>query len=164
MSSQNFAGHELKFDNYLPYLLSIASNAVSTVVSRAYHTRFGLTIPQWRLVAVLAETEGLTQQALCDRTFMDKVTVSRAAHGLVTRELISRSPHSQDGRSHLLMLTAEGRRLFNEVAPTALAMERALFETFSGQEKEMFAALLSRVRTRAQELIDKQNGDEGVAR
>lgn len=140
----------LKLDSFLPFLLSTTSNAVSNLVARTYQARFGLDIPQWRLVAVLAEAEGLTPQQLCDRTLMDKVTVSRAAHALVSRGLASRSPHSHDGRSHVLVLTAHGRRLVSDVAPAALAMEQVLFEAFTAKEMAQFAAFLNRVRGRAE--------------
>ena len=145
----------LKLDNFLPYLLSTASNAVSNRVARTYQARFGLDIPQWRLLAVLAETQGLTQQELCARTLMDKVTVSRAAHALVSRGLASRSPHSRDGRSHVLVLTVEGRRLVSDVAPAALAMEQVLFEAFTAKEMTQFAAFLNRVRSRAEVFSDE---------
>ena len=92
----------LRLDGYLPYRLSVASNAVSRLIARAYEDRFGLTIPQWRLVAVLGEHGPLTQQAIGMRTVMDKVTVSRATQGLVKRRLVQRAPHDADGRSHSL--------------------------------------------------------------
>jgi DNA-binding MarR family transcriptional regulator len=140
----------LKLDDFLPFQLSTASNAVSNLVARTYHTRFGSSIPEWRVVAVLMETKGLTQQELCDRTIMDKVTVSRAAHALVSRGLVKRSPNAHDGRSHMLMLTGEGRRLVSDVAPAALAMEQLLFEAFTEKEMTLFAGLLNRVRSRAE--------------
>src|SRR6201999_4585598 len=95
----------LKLDQFLPYKLSIASNAVSDAIATAYRTLFGLRIPEWRLVAVLAEHGGMSQQALCGRTRMDKVTVSRAAIALVERELVARGANPDDQRSHLLTLT-----------------------------------------------------------
>ena len=56
----------LQLDSYLPYRLSVASNAVSGLIARAYEDRFGLSIPQWRLVCVLAEDGGLSQAGLCE--------------------------------------------------------------------------------------------------
>src|SRR5579859_2632253 len=88
-----FADTRLRLDSYLPYRLSVASNAVSRLIARAYEDHFGLTIPQWRLIAVLAEDGPLTQQAIGVRTVMDKVTVSRATQGLVKRKLVQRAPH-----------------------------------------------------------------------
>jgi DNA-binding MarR family transcriptional regulator len=146
----------LNLDDFLPFLLSTSSNAVSNLVAQAYQARFGLNIPQWRLLAVLAESQGLTQQEICDRTIMDKVTVSRAAHALVGRGLIARSPNSSDGRSHVLILSGVGRRLVSDVTPAALAIEQALFDTFNAKEMEVFASLLRRVRTRAEAAANEE--------
>src|SRR5258708_39363520 len=103
----------LKLDGYLPYRLSVASNAVSRLIARAYEDRFGLTIPQWRLIAVLAEDGPLTQQAIGSRTVMDKVTVSRATQGLVKRRLVQRAPHDADGRSPHRALSQARTRLYS---------------------------------------------------
>src|SRR5258705_360658 len=105
---------------------TVASNAVSGLIARAYQDRFGLSVPQWRLICVLAEDGGLTQGQIVARTVMDKVTVSRAAQGLLKRHMVERSDHQADGRSHVLALTDQGRRLHEEIAPLALAYEAAL--------------------------------------
>jgi DNA-binding MarR family transcriptional regulator len=139
----------LKLDDYLPYRLSVASNAVSRRISRAYETRFGLKIPEWRLVAVLADDGDMTQAQLVVRTAMDKVTVSRAAQALVARGLAAQTHDSADRRSRRLALTAEGRRLHAEVAPAALALERELLTCFSPAEIEGFKALLERIEAAA---------------
>ncbi len=120
----------LRLDGYLPYRLSVASNAVSRLIARAYEDRFGLTIPQWRLIAVLAEDGPLTQQAIGTRTVMDKVTVSRATQGLVKRRLVERVPHDADGRSHHLALSKAGERLYSEISPVALEYEARLLQQF----------------------------------
>ena len=138
----------LILDEYMPYRLSIASNAVSKLIARAYEDRFGLTIPQWRLMAVLAE-KPLTQQAIVARTAMDKVTVSRAAQGLVNRHLVGRAAHEVDGRSHLLALTEQGRELHAEIAPLARAYEAALLSGLTPAEVETLKRLLLRLETAA---------------
>lgn len=137
---------ELRLDAYLPYRLSVASNAVSGLIARAYQDRFALTIPQWRLVCVLAEDGGLTQGQIVARTVMDKVTVSRAAQGLVKRHLVGRTNHAEDGRSHVLALTPEGVRLHAEIAPLALAYEAALISGLSPEEVALLKRLLSRLQ------------------
>jgi DNA-binding MarR family transcriptional regulator len=120
----------LRLDSYLPYRLSVASNAVSRLIARAYEDRFGLTIAQWRLIAVLAEDGPLTQQAIGARTVMDKVTVSRATQGLVKRKLVQRAPHDVDGRSHHVALSKAGERLYSEISPVALEYEAQLLRHF----------------------------------
>ena len=69
----------LRLDTFLPYRLSITSGRVSEAVASVYRNLFELTIPEWRVIAVVAESEGLTQQAIVERTLMDKVTISRAS-------------------------------------------------------------------------------------
>jgi DNA-binding MarR family transcriptional regulator len=142
----------LELDAYLPYRLSVASNAVSGLIARAYEDRFALTIPQWRLLCVLAEDGALAQGAIVARTGMDKVTVSRAAQGLLRRRLLERSDHQADGRSHLLGLTAAGRELYAEIAPLALAYEAALISGLAPNEVALLRRLLNRLQTAANAL------------
>lgn len=139
----------LRLDRFLPYRLSIASNLVSDRIARAYQALFGLTIPEWRLVAVLAEEESITPMALGERTRMDKVTVSRAATALLSRGLLVRTPHVKDGRSHFLDLSPAGRELYARVAPEALKLERQLLAGFSPEEVATFTAMLRRLEQAA---------------
>jgi DNA-binding MarR family transcriptional regulator len=140
---------ELRLDDYLPYRLSVASNAVSGLIAKAYQDRFRLTVPQWRLICVLAEDGALTQGQIVARTVMDKVTVSRAAQGLLKRRLVARSDHHADGRSHVLALSAQGRGLYGEIAPLALAYEAALIAGLTPDEVALAKRLLSRLQAAA---------------
>lgn len=135
----------LTLDDFLPYRLSIASNAVSDAVAGAYRNLFGLRIPEWRLVAVLAEGGNMSQQALCGRTRMDKVTVSRAAIALAERGLIARASNPEDQRSHLLTLTQEGWALYEQISPKALAFEQRILAGFSEEERVQLKAMLERL-------------------
>ncbi|RZM10928.1 MAG: MarR family transcriptional regulator, partial [Sphingomonas sp.] len=84
------ADESLRLDAFIPFRLSYTSNLVSDRIARTYEALFGLTIPEWRLVAVIAEGGGITQAAIGARTRMDKVTVSRAAIALSARGLLAR--------------------------------------------------------------------------
>ena len=136
---------KLILDRFLPYRLSVASNAVSTRISNAYRKRFGLRIPEWRLVTILAETDRITPARLGEVTRMDKIAVSRAASALIERGLVRTFENPADGRSHLLSLTDEGRALYGEMAPMALAAEAELFRDFTPDERRQIDALLRRV-------------------
>lgn len=148
----------LKLDSFLPYRLSIASNLVSEFISKAYSRLFGLNVPEWRLVAVIAETEGITQQEIGSRTLMDKVTVSRAAIALEKRGLIVRVPNPGDGRSHLLSLSAEGQELYRHVVPEALALEARIFGAFDSEQLALFSDLIQHISQAAGKL--NKGGEE----
>lgn len=148
----------LRLDDYLPYRLSVAANAVSRLVARAYEHRFGLSVPQWRLMAVLGEGGPLTPQKLCGRTVMDKVTVMRAARGLLQRKLVRRLPNAQDGRSHRLVLTPAGRRMYGQISPLALAYEARLIEGLAHGEVAQLERCLRRLQGAASDLTDRVEG------
>ena len=135
----------LKLDDFLPYRMSVAANAVSEMIATAYEALFGLKVSEWRIIAVLADTPSITPLALGGRTRMDKMTVSRAASALAERGLIQRSANPADRRSHLLRLTSEGERLYTEVAPAALELERTLLAGFDGDDIARFVATLQRL-------------------
>ncbi len=146
---------ELRLDDFLPYRLSIASNTVSDVIATAYRALFGLNIAEWRLVAILAERDGLSQLDLGTATRMDKVTVSRASASLAERGLVRRSPNLGDKRSHLLSLTTEGHSLYQQVSPKALAFEDAILQDFKPAEVSQLKAMLERLQSAALHLADE---------
>ena len=139
------AARSLVLDEFIPYRLSVTSNLVSDTIARTYRSLFGLSIAEWRVVAVVAETGGTSQGGVAQRTRMDKVTVSRAAIALVDRGLLGRSANPGDKRSHLLTLTPAGRALYAAIAPKALDLERRIFAGFSAEEVEGFTAMLRRI-------------------
>ncbi|WP_085809756.1 MarR family winged helix-turn-helix transcriptional regulator [Sphingomonas sp. TZW2008] len=143
--------NQLVLDRFLPYRLSITSNLVSDRIARAYESLFGLTIPEWRLVAVVAEAAAITQAEIGERTRMDKVTVSRAAIALVDRGLLMRAPNPGDKRSHHLSLTSAGRDLYASVAPKAIELEAKVFARFTKAELDGFVAMLRRIDAAALE-------------
>ena len=113
----------LDLDRFLPYRLSVLSNQVSDAIARQYSDRFGLTIPEWRAMAVLGGTPGLSAREVAERTAMDKVQVSRAIESLVRARRVARVADAQDGRIQRLSLTAKGRAIYDEVVPLALHLE-----------------------------------------
>ena len=146
MIPTRMADVSLRLDAFIPFRLSVTSNLVSDTIASAYQALFGLSIPEWRLIAVIAEDEGTTQQLVGRRTRMDKVTVSRATIALVDRGLVERQPHARDRRSQSLHLTASGRDLHAAIAPKALELERRIFASFDPREVAAFSDMLVRVQ------------------
>jgi DNA-binding MarR family transcriptional regulator len=143
---------KLTLSEFLPYQLSITSNAVSDLIARSYHGRFGLKIPEWRLMAVLGERASATQRELCEATAMDKVTVNRASKALVDRGLLGRAPNETDGRSHHLALTAVGRELYEQIVPLALSVEDELETVLTSEEARVLSGMLERLRAKAADM------------
>lgn len=132
--------------DFLPYQLSIASNAVSGRIAELYQARFELKISEWRIMAVLGEAEARTQRELAALTLMDKVAVNRACKALEDRGLVERQPNADDGRSHHVALTMEGQGIYAQIMPLARDVEQQLLEPFSADERAVLRDLLARLR------------------
>ncbi len=141
---------QTRLTDFLPYLLSITSNAVSDRIADEYRAHFGLKIPEWRVMAVLGDQGAATQRALVEATRMDKVAVNRACRVLEDRGLLARRPNTADGRSHHLALTAPGQEVYRAIMPIALEMEARMFSALSAGERTLFKDLLERIRAQAE--------------
>lgn len=110
---------------FLPYRLAVAAARVSARFSARYE-EFGITIPQWRVLAALGSFGETHAQRLTMLTTMDKVKVSRAVAALEAAGLLRRRADALDARRDLLRLTAKGGLLYRELVPLALAMQAEL--------------------------------------
>lgn len=140
---------EFSLADFLPYQLSVASNAVSNRIAQVYHREFGLKVTEWRVMAMLGDAGALTQRDLTARTLMDKVAVNRACKMLEQRGLARRNPNERDGRSHLLELTEAGRAMHGQIVPRARAIEASLLQTLGTEQEDGFRAILARIRDEA---------------
>ena len=139
--------------DFMPYRLSVTTNMLSDLIAGRYRSRFGLKIPEWRVMAVLGDAGALTQRALVGATRMDKVAVNRACKVLEERGLVARSPNVSDGRSHHLELTVAGRAMFDQIMPMALDMEARLFGCLTAREAEMLKTTLGKLDERAAAML-----------
>jgi DNA-binding MarR family transcriptional regulator len=143
---------KLHLENFLPYRLSVLSNTVSSAIAMAYFDHFGLTIPEWRVMAVLAANPGLSAAEVTARTAMDKVAVSRAVATLLAAGRLRRTMAKSDRRRTHLELTPAGKRVYAQVVPMALNYERQLIAPLSARERATLDRLLRVLLGRAVEL------------
>jgi DNA-binding MarR family transcriptional regulator len=142
----------LQLDQFLPYRLSVLSNTISSAIAAAYSKRFGLTIPEWRVLAVLADNPGLTAAEIAARTAMDKVAVSRAVNALLARRALSRYTATNDRRRLHLELSESGHKVYGEVVPFAREYERHLLSPLTKQDRATLDRLLRLLLGRATEI------------
>jgi DNA-binding MarR family transcriptional regulator len=137
---------------FLPYRLSVLSNLVSSAIADAYRRRFGLTIPEWRVIAVLSRHPGLAAAEVADLTRMDAVAVSRAVARLLRAGRLRRAVSPDDRRRSVLSVSPAGAAVYREVAPLALRYERELLATLSRPQRAVLQQALDLLTTRAQSL------------
>ncbi|MDA0680645.1 MAG: MarR family transcriptional regulator [Proteobacteria bacterium] len=135
--------------DFLPYRLAILSHTVSSLIARVYDKRFGLTIPEWRVIAIVGRFPGLSAVEVADRTMLDKVAVSRAVTKLIKAGRIDREFADVDRRRSILTLSEDGRKVHNEIAPLALEMEQDLLHGLNDEQITTLNVVIERLLARA---------------
>jgi DNA-binding MarR family transcriptional regulator len=144
----------LELERFLPYRLNVVAETVSRALSQLYAERYGIGVPEWRVMATLGEYERMTAKQVGTHSRMHKTKVSRAVATLEQKRLIEREPNEDDMREAFLALTTRGLRVYQDLAPRALAFERALDKSLGNSERAHLDAILRRLEERAEELAD----------
>lgn len=135
----------LILEHFLPYRLSVLSNRLSGAIAESYSRRFGLSIAEWRVIAVLARAPGVSAAEVAERTAMDKVAVSRAVRRLLQNGRIRRETAAGDRRRSMLELTAAGHEVYDCIVPALRRYEEELLGALSAAERGQLGALLQRL-------------------
>lgn len=149
----------LRLDDFLPYQLNVVASLVSQALSRLYAERYGIGVPEWRVLVTLGEFETMTGKAIGEHSHMHKTKVSRAVALLEKRKFVVRRVNRSDLRESFLSLTPEGRTIYNDLAPGATDLARHLIEAIAPADREPFARALSRLIERAKPLADEATED-----
>jgi len=139
----------LILEDFLPYRLAILSHTVSSLIARVYDKRFGLTIPEWRVIAIVGRFPGLSAVEVAERTMLDKVAISRAVTKLIKANRIDRQFADADRRRSILTLSEEGRKVHNEIVPFALEMEQDLLHGLDDEQIQILNTAIERLLARA---------------
>lgn len=151
-NSEIIERNALNLDGFLPYRLSVLTNRVSSAIARHYSERFDLTVPEWRVMAVLGGASGLSAREVALRTAMDKVQVSRAVANLIDAKRVQRQADSEDARITRLSLTQRGRAIYDQIVPLALHLEAVLLSALSEDERRQLSQLLDKLSHRVSRL------------
>ncbi len=147
----------LHLEQFLPYRLNVLAETVSQSLSRLYQKRYGLSIPEWRVLATLGQYDSMTAKQIGQHSHMHKTKVSRAVTALECRGFIARSVNADDNRESFLSLTTSGRQTYEAVAPEALAFETALLDTLDTDTRTVLDDLLSSLTERAETLASRKD-------
>lgn len=143
----------LRLERFLPYRLSVLTNTISRNLARVYARRFDLSVPEWRVMAVLGRFPDLSAAEVAERSAMDKVRVSRAVARLLRRGRLHRSSDGGDRRRSMLRLSPQGQAIYRQIVPLALAYQSELLSALTPAERLELDRLLDRLLGRAAALL-----------
>jgi DNA-binding MarR family transcriptional regulator len=151
----------LKLEQFLPYQLNVVSSLVSQALSRVYAQRYGIGVPEWRVLVTLGQHPMMTAKAVGAHTHMHKTKVSRAVAILEKRRLLGRRANREDKREAFLSLTAAGRNIYEELAPHALDFAARLTEILTPADREAFNRALAQLTARSAQLVAEVGKESG---
>ncbi|MGB0986416.1 MAG: MarR family winged helix-turn-helix transcriptional regulator [Pseudoalteromonas spongiae] len=135
----------ISLDSFLPYRLARLSNALSNSFAKVYADKYGLTVPQWRVIAHLAQQSNLTAKDICDRAELDKSTASRAVKQLIEKGIVVGMQDEKDKRATVLALTKAGEQLFFQLASDANNWQNALFDKLTHEEQSTLFTIINKL-------------------
>ena len=145
-------GAPLKLEEFLPYRLNVVASVVSQALSRIYSDRYGIGVPEWRVLVTLGQYGMMTGKAIGAHSHMHKTKVSRAVALLEKRKLVTRRANRADLRESFLALTPAGRTMYNDLAPVALDFASRLFEVIEPSDRAAFERAIDRLTERSARL------------
>jgi DNA-binding MarR family transcriptional regulator len=143
----------LKLEEFLPYRLNVVASLVSQALSRVYSERYGIGVPEWRVLVTLGQYGVMTGKQIGAHSHMHKTKVSRAVAQLEKRKLLARRANRADLRESLLSLTAAGRVIYDDLAPSALEFARRLMDVVEPADRAGFDRALKRLSERSAALV-----------
>lgn len=135
----------VQLNQFIPYRMVHLATNISLALSKIYKQAFDITIPEWRVLAQLAEQKKLYAKDIGEITSMDKSKVSRAVKALESKHYLVRQTDKKDNRAACLSLTTQGEALYQKIAPKALQWEGQLVAVLEAGEHKGLMTILDKL-------------------
>jgi len=140
VASETNLAADFALERFLPYRLNRLAAQMSARLHAIYGERFGIDIPEWRVLGTLGARKTVTAQEIVRDTATHKSTISRAVAKLERMGWIERAP-ATDRRAQAMRLTAAGRAAHDEILPMVRAVEAEVLARM-GREADSVLALI----------------------
>jgi DNA-binding MarR family transcriptional regulator len=147
----------------LGFRISVLGQLLYRGAEVMYGRDLGLSVRQWRVIAVVAHHGGLSANEVVRRTRLDKSQVSRAVAELVAKGLLRQAPDALDKRRSVLTLTRSGGRAVRQATPLANDRQRRLVAGVPPEDLQVFDRVLERLTRRAEDHLLELQGREPSA-
>lgn len=145
--------------SHFVYRLSLYTTIAERNGKVYFHDRFGVTLREYRTLAVIGYMQPVSLMRLVQECYLDKGQVSRVvskltADGLVTREK-DEDPTARGGK---IYLTEAGSELLEQVLSYGDALNDQAMSVLSPAERQLFSEHLDRVLAHAKKMFDDTHG------
>lgn len=135
----------LLLEEFLPYKLSYLTNLISGDLAKLYTEKHGIAHTEWRVMAVLGVSSGVSAGLVAEKTAMDKVAVSRAINNMIKNGLVTRTFADNDKRRSELALSQKGQETYKAIVPMVLSYEKDVLASLSEEEQLALDKILEKL-------------------
>ena len=143
---------DFTLEEFMPYRLAVLAKSVSTAFSKTYVKRFGITVPQWRVLAAIGRDPYCTASSIVEHAAMDKVQVSRAVAGLLGMGLLESNINKNVKRSAVLNFSEKGQSIYDQIVPAGLDFEAKLISVLNSEDLEQTHKLFTKLTSQVNKL------------
>lgn len=137
---------DLKIASGFSLLFDQTSRYFSTHLTNEFGKKgINLTAEQYKVMSVLFENNGLSQQKIADATGKDKTSITRLIHGLEKRNFVARKTSQADLRHRFIYLTDEGKNIQKKVDKIYQSTIETLFSEYDRKQIKEFRTFLRNV-------------------
>jgi len=147
--------------NLLTSRVLMLSNTLGLYASRRYRDEFGMTLPEWRVMSVIAYSEPTTAREISRALATDKGWVGLSAESLRRRGYVAGFPDKRDGRRTLLTLTEEGRKKHEAVLSVSLWRQQRLMASLPEGAADILIECLDRLQAEADKMLEESESPRG---
>jgi DNA-binding MarR family transcriptional regulator len=146
------AGQRVPFERRFGYRFNRIADALAQ--QALLHAReFGLNLAEYRIVAVLSQSDALSIREIAEHTHLDKAHATRALTDLIDRGLATRVVDAQDRRLRVVRLTPAGRSIANATEPFTRERQVRLEGCVSAAELRAFDKALALMTVEAERML-----------
>jgi DNA-binding MarR family transcriptional regulator len=146
----------LTIKDLLSYRLHVVANLLSRGAAMRYKREFGVSLWEWRTIALLGAQAPLSLNELAAAAGLDKSQMSRVVAGLVERGIVARGADETDGRGVRLALSRSGEKLCEGLIRAAGERNDAFLDALSRSERECLEGALRKLGDQARAFIQQE--------
>jgi len=153
MINQTSSNH---LEGLVSFRLRLLANLYTKASASAYERGFGLTLNEWRIIALLSSGGKLSISRLADQAQFDRGLTTRVIATLIQHQFVKKERDSQDGRGEIASLTVQGQELVSEVTPLAAQRNEELLSCLTKNERVIFDGILNKLTDQAKVMLQNE--------
>ncbi len=151
-------GSGLTVDHFLTTMVSQVINGLRRTVTLPYAEAFGVTVPEWRLLSLLAHAKSLPFAELVVQSTSDKAQVSRTVRRLEAQGLVAIHAEGSTPRKKLTCaITPAGQAFHEKVIPIARQRQAAMIRLLTPEEREVTYRALKKLHAHCMAIPENGN-------